>query len=72
MGDRDRQTGHVATWNSDRGFGWIYNDDDTGSVFAHISQIGGGFLILGQRVKFQLRVNPQKRKPEAHQVQVID
>ncbi|GAB3051732.1 cold-shock protein [Sediminivirga luteola] len=50
-------TGTVKWFNSEKGFGFISNDDGSGDVFAHFSAISGsGFRNLeeNQRVEFDV------------------
>ncbi|HXW36058.1 MAG TPA: cold-shock protein [Acidimicrobiales bacterium] len=48
-------TGTVKWFNSEKGYGFIAPDDNTGDVFVHFSSIeGSGYreLTEGQRVEF--------------------
>lgn len=54
--------GTVKWFNSDKGFGFIANDDGSGDVFVHFSSIqGGGYRSLdeGQKVTFDTEPDPK-------------
>merc|ERR1719401_3386338 len=60
--DGEMQTGTVAKFLSDRGFGYITPDAGGSDVFVHFSAIqGGGFRELqeGQRVQFGMEPDPK-------------
>ena len=50
-------TGTVKFFNSEKGYGFISRDDDSGDIFVHFSKIAGtGYRNLeeGQRVEFEV------------------
>lgn len=65
-------TGIVKWFNSQKGFGFITNDNGGDDVFVHFSAIiSNGFKNLeeGQRVKFDMEADPKdKRKMKASNV----
>ena len=68
-----RETGTVARFMDDKGFGFIKPDQGDRDVFVHHSAIGGsGFKTLaqGQRVEFDLVDDP--KGPRAENVEKLD
>ncbi|HBR09536.1 MAG TPA: cold-shock protein [Clostridiales bacterium] len=67
--------GTVKWFNSEKGFGFIANDDGSGDVFVHHSAImGQGFKSLdeGQKVSFETEPDPKDRnKLRAKNVQAL-
>jgi CspA family cold shock protein len=60
-------TGTVEWFNSEKGFGFIVNDDGSGDVFAHHSAIAGsGYRTLeeNQKVQFDLAQGPKGPQAE--------
>ncbi len=69
-------TGKVKWFNSEKGFGFIANDDGGDDIFVHFSAIisGSGYKSLqeGQAVSFEIEPDPKNsRKLRAKNVQVI-
>lgn len=67
--------GTVKWFNSQKGFGFISNDNGSGDVFVHHSAIEGeGFKNLeeGQRVTYETETDPKDRnKLRAINVRVL-
>jgi CspA family cold shock protein len=54
--------GTVKWFNSEKGYGFISNDDGSGDVFVHFSAIlGEGYktLVEGQKVTFDTEADPK-------------
>ena len=55
-------SGTVKWFNSEKGFGFLQNDDGSGDVFVHFSAIvseGYRALAEGQKVTFDTEVDPK-------------
>lgn len=55
-------TGTVTGFNQKRGFGFATCDQDGISYFIHISQTGKYILKPGDRITFDVVVNPRQRQ----------
>ncbi len=67
-----RVGGVVATWNDDRGFGFITPDGGGEDLFAHFSAINmPGFKTLkeGQKVSFEVTQGPKGK--QASNIQAV-
>jgi CspA family cold shock protein len=73
MEDRKLSNGTVKWFNSDKGYGFISDNDGGEDVFVHFSSIaGGGFKSLneGQKVTYDTEPDPKdSRKLRAINVQ---
>ena len=66
-------TGTVKWFNGQKGFGFIQPDDGGNDVFVHISAVeraGLSNLAEGQKVSFELKVDPRKGKSNAENLQL--
>ena len=66
-------TGTVKWFNGQKGFGFIQPDDGGNDVFVHISAVeraGLHGLTEGQKVSFEIKVDPRRGKSSAENLQV--
>jgi cold shock protein len=66
-------TGTVKWFNGQKGFGFIQPDDGGNDVFVHISAVeraGLSNLAEGQRLSFEVKVDPKRCKSSAENLQV--
>ena len=67
-------TGTVKFFNEQKGFGFIVVDGGGPDVFVHVSaleQSGLDTLKEGQKVSFELKMDPKKGKPNAVNIKVV-
>ena len=61
-GEVPEMSGTVKWFNSEKGYGFISNDDGSGDVFVHFSAIQGtGYRSLneGQKVSYEVEQDPK-------------
>ncbi|MDD4187181.1 MAG: cold-shock protein [Bacilli bacterium] len=69
--------GTVKFFNTEKGFGFIENDETGNDVFVHISALNDGLKELqkGQKVSFEIETNPESNaknnKDRAKNVSVL-
>jgi cold shock protein len=66
-------TGTVKWFNGQKGFGFIQPDDGGNDVFVHISAVeraGLSNLSEGQRISFEIKVDPKRGKSSAENLRV--
>jgi len=66
-------TGTVKWFNGQKGFGFIQPDDGGNDVFVHISAVeraGLSNLAEGQKLSFEVKVDPKRGKSSAENLQV--
>lgn len=65
-------TGTVKFFNVVKGFGFIANDDGSDDVYVHASAIvDGSVLKEGQKVTFEIELDPVKNKTRAKNVSAV-
>jgi cold shock protein len=65
-------SGVVKWFNSEKGFGFLTQDDGGPDVFVHFSAIqGGGYKSLNENDKVQYEVTQGPKGPNAANVQVV-
>jgi cold shock protein len=65
--------GTVKWFNANKGFGFIQPDDGGNDVFVHISAVeraGLSGLAEGQKISFELKTDPRRRKASAENLRV--
>jgi cold shock protein len=69
----NRETGTVARFMEDKGFGFIQRDAGGADVFVHHSAIqGSGFKTLAQGARVEFEVREEAKGPRAENVVPID
>jgi cold shock protein len=66
-------TGTVKWFNATKGFGFIQPDDGGNDVFVHISAVeraGLSNLAEGQKVSYEIKVDPKRGKSSAENLRV--
>jgi cold shock protein len=66
-------TGTVKWFNATKGFGFIQPDGGGNDVFVHISAVeraGLSSLAEGQKVSFEIKVDPKRGKGSAENLRV--
>ena len=66
-------TGVVKWFNGQKGYGFIQPDDGGKDVFVHISAVeraGLHNLAEGQKISFELKVDPRRGKSNADNLRV--
>jgi CspA family cold shock protein len=65
-------TGTVKWFNSEKGFGFLSNDDGSSDVFAHYSAIASsGYRSLEENQKVQFDVVQGPKGPQADNIQPL-
>ncbi len=67
-------TGTIASWKTDRGFGFIARDDGQGEIFVHFRSLVGqdrDWLPTRTKVSFDIAPDERSGKPRAVNVAVI-
>ena len=67
-------TGTVKFFNSQKGFGFIVQDNGGPDVFVHISQVersGMSNLNEGQKLSFDVQTDQRSGKPAAANLQAV-
>merc|ERR1711920_337975 len=69
---RERVKGEFVDWNDQKGFGFIKIDDGE-EIFVHCQDVrDGDTLRRGDRVEFQVNVEPKSKRTRAVRVVKID
>ena len=66
-------TGTVKWFNTTKGYGFIKPDDGGSDTFVHISAVeraGLSSLAEGQKVSFEIKVDPKRGKSSAENLRV--
>ncbi len=68
------KTGTVKFFNSVKGFGFIKNDEVEEEIFVHVSALKDGLTELkeGQKVSYDVEVDPKNSKNRAVNVSIIE
>ena len=66
-------TGTVKWFNGQKGFGFIHQQEGAYEIFVHISAVeraGLSGLAEGQKVSFEVKVDPKRGKSSAENLRV--
>jgi CspA family cold shock protein len=66
------RTGSVKFFDGDKGFGFIIPDEGGPDVFMNRRDIDGQTLGVGERVTYELTINPRNGKTKAMGVRVLE
>lgn len=65
-------TGTVKSFNADKGYGWISQDDGGADVFVHFSAIQtNGFRSLEENERVEFEVTQGQKGPQAEMVRPL-
>ena len=67
-------TGTVKWFDATKGYGFITPDDGSKDVFVHVSAVeraGMGTLKEGQKVHYEVQINPRNRKTSAENLREV-
>lgn len=67
-------TGTVKWFNGQKGFGFIQPNDGGNDVFVHVSAVeraGLPGLAEGQRVSFEIKIDPKRGKSSAENLSLV-
>jgi cold shock protein len=67
--------GKVKLWKTAQGFGFIEKDDGSGDTFVHARTAqAAGFesLAVGQRIEFNIGINPRNNRDHAVDLKLLD
>jgi CspA family cold shock protein len=65
-------TGTVRFYRDGNGYGFIQPDEVGRDVFVHASAVRGFILVVGQRVEYEVGINPRTGREAATRVQPRD
>ncbi|MDD2208014.1 MAG: cold-shock protein [Bacilli bacterium] len=65
--------GTVKFFNSEKGYGFIKNDETGNDVFVHMTALNDGLKELqeGQKVSYEIEKDPKSNKDRATNVSVL-
>jgi cold shock CspA family protein len=71
MSECEREFGRVKNWFDGKGFGFIRRSDNS-DLFVHVSATGMLPLKAGEKVSFDVGMNPRSNKLEAKRVAIME